>query len=308
MRLMIGRCGRRKLLLLLVLLLCSLCVVLVLQKDMSSAVRAAATRPLPQAARVAVPRCPSQQHKMAVLVPFRDRFDELMQFVPRISDFLRRSCVHFEIFVLNQVDEYRFNRGSLLNVGALAACPDCDYFALHDVDLVPQNAALRYRFPAAGPLHMTPPQLHPLYHYPKFLGGILLIRREHFELANGMSNLFWGWGREDDEFRLRVLRAGLKISRPRGIRTSYNTFEHLHDPRRRPRDSRLYYNQRVMTFRLDQRTGLRDTKFSTVRRYGLTVNGSGLGVLSGLGRATVLDIALHCDEGRTPYCRRPDTD
>ena len=28
---------------------------------------------------------------------------------------------------------------------------------------------------------------------------------------NGLTNIFWGWGREDDEFYLRMTEAGLKV-------------------------------------------------------------------------------------------------
>lgn len=47
-------------------------------------------------------------HKMAVLVPFRDRFEELMEFVPYLSQFLRQQGKRYKIFVLNQVDNYRY--------------------------------------------------------------------------------------------------------------------------------------------------------------------------------------------------------
>lgn len=30
--------------------------------------------------------------------------------------------------------------------------------------------------------------------------------------VNGLSNLFWGWGREDDELYLRMKEAGMKVS------------------------------------------------------------------------------------------------
>ena len=32
---------------------------------------------------------------------------------------------------------------------------------------------------------------------------------------NGLSNLFWGWGKEDDEFYQRMKEAGMKVG---GIR------------------------------------------------------------------------------------------
>ena len=34
-------------------------------------------------------------------------------------------------------------------------------------------------------------------------GGISSMSTEHFEQINGYSNLFWGWGFEDDHFEYR---------------------------------------------------------------------------------------------------------
>lgn len=42
-------------------------------------------------------------HKLAVLVPFRDRFEELLQFVPHMNKFLSRQNINFKIYILNQV-------------------------------------------------------------------------------------------------------------------------------------------------------------------------------------------------------------
>lgn len=53
-----------------------------------------------------------------------------------------------------------------------------------------------------------------------------LLYREHFELVNGMSNKYWGWGLEDDEFYVRLKEAGLNVSRPVNITTgTENTFK-----------------------------------------------------------------------------------
>ena len=54
-----------------------------------------------------------------------------------------------------------------------------------------------------------------------------------------MSNNFWGWGREDDEFFLRMRDQNLQLHRPKGVTTGYDTFKHVHDKERRPRDYKV---------------------------------------------------------------------
>lgn len=43
------------------------------------------------------------QHRLAILVPFRDRFDELLIFAPHMQKFLNKQDIDYHIFVLNQV-------------------------------------------------------------------------------------------------------------------------------------------------------------------------------------------------------------
>lgn len=62
-------------------------------------------------------------------------------------------------------------------MGFRIARDECDYIAMHDVDLLPLNAQLQYSYPETGPYHIASPDLHPRYHYPTFVGGILLIKR-----------------------------------------------------------------------------------------------------------------------------------
>lgn len=119
----------------------------------------------------------AQDHKLAVLVPFRDRFNELMEFIPYMTRFLKQQSIEHQIFVLNQIDHFRFNRASLINVGFKYAKIECDYLAMHDVDLLPLNSQLKYSYPRTGVYHISSPDLHPRYHYPTFVGGILLIKR-----------------------------------------------------------------------------------------------------------------------------------
>ena len=49
-------------------------------------------------------------HLMCILIPFRNRLEELTEFVPRITQFLGRQNIKNKMVVINQVDEYRFNR------------------------------------------------------------------------------------------------------------------------------------------------------------------------------------------------------
>lgn len=61
----------------------------------------------------------TERHKMAILVPFRDRFEELLEFVPYMHDFLNKQGTAHQIYVINQVDDYRFGLfffGSILQV------------------------------------------------------------------------------------------------------------------------------------------------------------------------------------------------
>ena len=43
------------------------------------------------------------EHFLCILIPFRDRFEELLEFVPRITKFLERQNVEHKIFIINQV-------------------------------------------------------------------------------------------------------------------------------------------------------------------------------------------------------------
>ncbi|KAH0629940.1 hypothetical protein JD844_012434 [Phrynosoma platyrhinos] len=193
--------------------------------DMTRGQRTEATVPQKPCIFESLPQLPDDPswgpHRLAVLVPFRERFEELLTFVPHMHRFLSSKKIRHHIFILNQVDHYRFNRASLINVGFLESGNDTDYIAMHDVDLLPLNEELDYSFPAAGPFHVASPELHPLYHYSTYVGGILLLTKQHFRMCNGMSNRFWGWGREDDEFYRRIRGAGLqeqfKVDRTGGL-------------------------------------------------------------------------------------------
>lgn len=236
-------------------------------------------------------------HQIGIIVPFRNRFEELKEFVPYMHDYLNEKKINHKIYVINQVDSHRFNRAMLINIGfKLARNESCDYIAMHDVDLMPVNKDLNYGYPELGPFHVSGPNLHPKYHYKKFVGGILLLNIEHFLDLNGLSNKFWGWGREDDEFYMRIVDKGYKIFRHGAeITTGYDTFKHFHGTERK-RDYLQLPGQRKSMFSRDMMTGLDTLEYTLVKRQFLYIDGS---------LCSVIDVDLPCDVAITPWCDVP---
>lgn len=232
-------------------------------------------------------------HKLAVIIPFRNRFEELMEFAPWIHKFLNKQGVNHKIVVVNQVDMHRFNRASLINIGYLKSKDDCDYMVMHDVDLLPNNLELKYTYPDHGVHHLASPDIHPLYHYKKYVGGVLMLKMADFALCKGMSNIFWGWGREDDEFYMRMKENGLPLMRPTGIKTGYNTFKHIHDKVKRPRDYKRYGEQKKVQFKRDTDTGVDTVQYKLLSQNELIFDGAPL---------TVYNVELDCDKSKTPWC------
>lgn len=233
------------------------------------------------------------RHKLGVIVPFRDRLEELLEFVPYMTKFLNEQNIEFHIYVINQVDIHRFNRAALLNAGYLIAVKDaCDYIAMHDVDLLPLNKDLNYGYPVDGPFHVSAPFLHPKYHYEKFIGGIMLMSKKQFQKVNGLSTLFWGWGREDDELYMRLQEANMTINQPVGITTGYKTFKHNHG-RKRKRDYPTSRKQFKSSFNRDRETGLNTMDHKIISRHEMTIEGNSVSMVA---------VELNCKDKITPWC------
>ena len=230
-------------------------------------------------------------HKLAVIVPYRDRWEQLQAFVPYISLYLRSHGINFIIYVVQQLDRYRFNRGALLNVGYLYARERCDYLALHDVDLLPNNPKISYSYPSSvGPIHVAAPQYHPFYNFEKYFGGIILIRNEHFEQVNGFANKFWGWGLEDDEFRLRIVEAGYVIQQQHLKSGSYDSFLHLESSSKRDKQGWDTLERRIR----DRIHGYRDVNMLEAPSVSHnSIKGHPY---------TLIDVKFRCNVTETPWC------
>ena len=84
-------------------------------------------------------------HKLGVIVPYRDRYDHLVSFKTSISKVLDKSNIDYVLIVIEQDDAKLFNRGKLLNVGFKRALKEkCDYVVFHDVDMLPVEVDYSY--------------------------------------------------------------------------------------------------------------------------------------------------------------------
>lgn len=152
-----------------------------------------------------------QKHKLGVIVPYRDRPQQLKRFIKHMEEYL--TDVEHEIFIIEQLDDKPFNRGKLLNVGYTLACDNgCDYFVFHDVDMLPEDVDYSY---TDKPLHLATHLQEHDYEttFFDYFGGVTMFNKEDFELINGFSNEYWGWGFEDDDLLIRCLDSNLELDK-----------------------------------------------------------------------------------------------
>lgn len=154
--------------------------------------------------------------RVAIIVPFRDRYAHLSIFLKNIHPFLMKQNIEYRIFVIEQTNGKLFNRAALMNIGYLEALKilPWDCFIFHDVDLLPLDERNLYNCPNQ-PRHMSVAIDVFGYRLPysSIFGGVSGMTREHFSKVNGFSNSFWGWGGEDDDMSNRLKHANLFISR-----------------------------------------------------------------------------------------------
>ena len=153
--------------------------------------------------------------KVAIIVPYRDlhqeqgRRKQLDKFIPDMTKFLQQqTAASFKIYIIEQsLDDRKFNRGKLLNIGFEKACSDgCNVFIFHDVDLLPSIELLEFycQIPTEQPIHIA--RVWDRYSVnDKYFGGITSFSESLFRQLNGFPNNFWGWGGEDDELYKRTV-------------------------------------------------------------------------------------------------------
>lgn len=98
----------------------------------------------------------TSRHRVAILIPYRNRSEHLNILMYNLHRFLARQQIDYGVFVIEQIDNEEFNRAKLFNVGFAQsmALHDYDCFIFHDVDLLPVDDRNIYSCPE-HPRHMS---------------------------------------------------------------------------------------------------------------------------------------------------------
>jgi hypothetical protein len=155
--------------------------------------------------------------RVAIIIPYRARRNHLMRFLDHFAH-LDPHTVLYDMYVIEQDNDEKFNRGLLLDIGYLAAHSknsSYDRYIFHDVDSYPdQTLFSQYGMFLDNNIHYASPKLGYKYKYDRFVGGVIGTSAADFEKINGFSTFFSGWGGEDDSFYTRMAVNSVPLYRP----------------------------------------------------------------------------------------------
>ncbi|XP_061877990.1 beta-1,4-galactosyltransferase 1-like [Entelurus aequoreus] len=207
----------------------------------------------------------TSQHKVAIIIPFRNRQKHLNNWLFYLHPILIRQQLDYGVYVINQAGEGLFNRAKLLNVGFVEALKDYDYncFVFSDVDLVPVDDRNLYTcFDSPRHLAVAIDKFQFSLPYNTYFGGVSSLSKEQYLKVNGFSNTFWGWGGEDDDIYNRIIFKGMSISRPDMVIGQYKMIIHDRDLHNEANElNSVKVNQTLQTMDHD---GFKSLKYTVV--------------------------------------------
>lgn len=170
--------------------------------------------------------------KIAIIIPYRDRLPHLKVVLYYLHLILQRQLHDYRIFVVEPTTppNIRFNKGRIMNAAYLEALKvdkDIDCFIFHDVDLIPEDDRVLYSCPW-NPRHLSTAidKFDYKLPYEYLVGGVLAISKKHYNMINGYSNSYWGWGAEDDDLSVRIRVKKLRIQRNPKKYSRYKMIRH----------------------------------------------------------------------------------
>ncbi len=117
------------------------------------------------------------RHQIAIIVPYRDRWEILEHFLFHTHQILQRQQLDYRIYVCEQAFNKTFNKGIVMNgcfKEILKLQPDTPCFIMHDVDLLLIDDRNMYSCPTY-PRHLSVAidKFHFYLPYSQLVGGVL---------------------------------------------------------------------------------------------------------------------------------------
>lgn len=210
--------------------------------------------------------------RVAFIIPHRARELHLRALLWHLHPIFQRQQLAYKIYVVHQSGDLAFNKAKLMNIGFKEALQDDDFdcVVFHDVDLLPEDDRLLYRCDET-PKHFSVAIDKYGYRLPylSLFGGVTMVSPEQFRDVNGYSNMYWGWGGEDDDMFNRVFSRGYTIRRPPHHLARYKMTFHNRDSGNRLNLMRYEILERSVN-RM-QEDGLNSVKYEIKSRYELPV-------------------------------------
>ena len=190
---------------------------------------------------VGLPEGTPAQPLLCIVLPYRDgcgwnsldRSHQLIKIIDYLTHWLiARGHSDFLFIVSEQAQTGLFNKGLMMNLGALAAFEaGCEHLCFHDVDQFPENPLNDY-FYRGSPTHLCTwssqfgsrdVKMRP------HVGGALLMSRDDYVAVNGFSNFYWRWGFEDNDMYERIHTVFGNLTRlPQAVGTCIHALSNLH--------------------------------------------------------------------------------
>ncbi|CAF0708695.1 unnamed protein product [Brachionus calyciflorus] len=139
-----------------------------------------------------------------------------------------RQKINYGIYLIEPDEKIEFNRGLLMNIGFIESIRDrinlknisieesmknnntyWNCWIFHDVDMIPEDERLIYGCSDESPMHFAVSVSKFYYkttdYFSNYYGGIVSFTKDQYLNINGFSNLYFGWGGEDDDLKSRVV-------------------------------------------------------------------------------------------------------
>ncbi|KAF7630960.1 hypothetical protein Mgra_00008791 [Meloidogyne graminicola] len=180
------------------------------------------------------------RHKMAIIIPYRDRKSHLVRLLDFLIPLLKRQFLDFRFIVTEQNGDNLFNKGRIMNAAFLFAQQklNVNCVVFHDVDMFPQDDRTPYECPLINePRHLGAfvSSLGYQLWYKEIVGGALAININDYLRVNGFSNSYWAWGGEDDDMGKRILSNNFTIGRPNSNYVRFSMLKHVKRKRIQPK-------------------------------------------------------------------------